>query len=115
MNTRGELKIADFGLSRILPDKSSLDDGMFQMTKKVCTMWYRGPELLLGGNQYNASLDIWAAGCIFTEFYLRHPLFMTTFEDDDVGQIRQLNTVTQIVGMPTEETWPGTSHLFVWY
>jgi hypothetical protein len=31
----------------------------------VFARWYRAPELLFGSQSYGASIDIWAAGCVF--------------------------------------------------
>ena len=43
LNNKGEIKIGDFGLARIInPNKIK------QYTNKVVTLWYRAPELLLG-------------------------------------------------------------------
>jgi cyclin-dependent kinase 10 len=47
MNDNGGLKIADFGLAR----KFSIPNG--PMTPRVVTLWYRGPELLLGKLKFN--------------------------------------------------------------
>jgi len=41
---------------------------------------YRAPELLLRTNRYNSPIDMWAAGCIMAELYLRKPLFPGTSE-----------------------------------
>jgi len=43
-NSRGQLKLADFGLARTLSFPPS-----GPLTIKVVTLWYRAPELLLGG------------------------------------------------------------------
>ena len=29
------------------------------------TLWYRAPEVLLGGTHYSTGVDMWSAGCIF--------------------------------------------------
>ena len=39
-------------------------------TKKVVTLWYRAPELLLGVQKYDDKIDIWSVGCIFAEMIL---------------------------------------------
>jgi serine/threonine protein kinase len=49
---------------------------------KVVTKWYRPPEILLGSNYYDCSIDIWSAACviagerdniyIFDNLYLRN-------------------------------------------
>lgn len=55
----GNVKLADFGLARVLllPLKT--------LTKEVQTIWYRAPEVLLGNNKYSFGVDMWAVGCIF--------------------------------------------------
>lgn len=29
------------------------------------TLWYRPPDVLMGAQVYNTSIDMWSAGCIF--------------------------------------------------
>ena len=36
-----------------------------------CILWYRAPELLYGAKFYGPSVDIWSAGCIMGELFLR--------------------------------------------
>ncbi|KAG7459744.1 hypothetical protein MATL_G00213960 [Megalops atlanticus] len=62
VSSRGEVKIADFGLSRIYTYHIAL-------TPCVVTLWYRAPEVLLHSG-YMPSVDIWSAGCIFAELFL---------------------------------------------
>ncbi|KAL4561381.1 hypothetical protein LXL04_033547 [Taraxacum kok-saghyz] len=68
---QGIVKIADFGLARIYqaPLKPLFDNGV------VVTIWYRAPELLLGGKHYTSAVDMWAVGCIFAELLTLKPLF----------------------------------------
>jgi serine/threonine protein kinase len=40
----------------------------------ICTRYYRAPEIIYNIN-YNQSIDIWSAGCIFAELLMRKPLF----------------------------------------
>ncbi|KAF1744662.1 hypothetical protein MXB_5546 [Myxobolus squamalis] len=54
----GIVKIADFGLSRLY---EANNEGR-PYTNKVITLWYRPPELLLGEERYNLSVDIWSCG-----------------------------------------------------
>lgn len=63
------VKIADFGLARSnnLPYES--------YSSQVVTIWYRSPELLLGEDKYNNSIDIWSVGCIMAEMITLTPLF----------------------------------------
>jgi cyclin-dependent kinase 7 len=94
--SNGELKIADFGLARIMGDPR------IPMTNQVVTRWYRAPELLLGAKHYSFGVDIWATGCIFAELMLRTPYFAA--ETD----LAQLNMIFQALGTPTDKEWPVT-------
>ena len=51
------LKICDLGFARTLPSNQ-------KMTEYVATRWYRPPELLIGGQSYDAAIDMWSAGCV---------------------------------------------------
>ncbi|XP_043241124.1 cyclin-dependent kinase 20-like [Amphibalanus amphitrite] len=98
ISAAGVLKLADFGLSRVL-DRGRL------YSHQVATRWYRAPELLYGARQYDQGVDLWAVGCIFGELLNRSPIFRG--END----IDQLLVVLRTLGSPTEESWPGMSQL----
>jgi cyclin-dependent kinase 10 len=92
----GELKLADFGLSR----KYKLP-----LTPKVVSLWYRPPELLLGAQVYDESIDIWGAGCVMGELVLGKPLWQCKTEMEMIGMLfRELGT-------PNRTTWPGVFEL----
>jgi len=93
----GTLKLADFGLARAfgVPIRT--------YTHEVVTLWYRAPEILLGGKQYTTAVDMWSIGCIFAEMATRSPLFPGDSEIDELFRI------FRTLGTPTEETWPGVS------
>ncbi|CAK0880635.1 unnamed protein product, partial [Prorocentrum cordatum] len=90
------LKICDFGLARISSPTVN--------TREVVTLWYRGPELLLGHPTYDLPVDIWSAGCILTEMATGCPTFPG---DSEVGTLFK---IMQLLGSPTEATWPGFEH-----
>lgn len=98
MNSQGEVKLADFGLARTSGDKK-------RMTPKVITLWYRPPELLLGHQEYDASVDMWSAGCIMAELLLEKPLLPGRDEPDQIFRIFNM------FGIPTEETWRGVTRM----
>ena len=54
----GDLKIADLGSARKLPNRDSTTD----MTNLVVSMWYRAPELLMGEVEYGPEVDMWSVG-----------------------------------------------------
>ena len=66
-------------------------------TPYVVSRYYRAPELILGSNKYDHSIDIWAAGCILFELLTKRPLF----PGDSEGL--QLVEIQQIIGKPSEE------------
>lgn len=83
------------------------------VSQGLCTLQYRSPEILLGGtgivagpssgiHGVNGTQDIWSAGCVLAELLtLRGPLFPGRSVLDQLGR------VFQVLGTPTEETWPG--------
>jgi cyclin-dependent kinase len=97
IDKEGNIKLADFGLARAfnLPIRT--------YTHEVVTLWYRAPEILLGGKHYSTGVDIWSIGCIFAEMVTQTPLIPGDSEID------QLYKIFQLVGTPTEETWNGIS------
>lgn len=97
INTKGQLKLADFGLAR------AFGIPVNTFSNEVVTLWYRAPDVLLGSRTYNTSIDIWSAGCIMAEMYTGRPLFPGTTNED------QLQKIFRFMGTPTERTWPGIS------
>lgn len=144
ITTGGRIQIGDFGLAKAVPpssmqDKSSQtkdkntisnDDEKVvtynsepNVTQGLCTLQYRPPELLLGGtgiiihqsdtngddDAVNGAFDIWSAGCIFVELLtLSGPLFPGQSVLDQLGRI------FNILGTPTNDTWPGVNELPDW-
>lgn len=53
----------------------------------MVTLWYRAPEILLGGRQYSTGVDMWSVGCIFAEMCTRKPLFPGDSEIDEIFKI----------------------------
>uniref|UniRef100_H0ZIR7 Cyclin dependent kinase 15 n=1 Tax=Taeniopygia guttata TaxID=59729 RepID=H0ZIR7_TAEGU len=96
----GELKLADFGLARAqsIPRQT--------YSSEVVTLWYRPPDVLLGATAYSSDIDIWSAGCIFVEMIQGQPIFAATS-----GTHEQLEKIWAVLGVPTEDTWPGLSKL----
>lgn len=97
VNTKGQLKLADFGLAR------AFGIPVNTFSNEVVTLWYRAPDVLLGSRTYKTSIDIWSAGCIMAEMYTGRPLFPGTTNEDELQKIFRL------MGTPSEHTWPGIS------
>ncbi|KAL9111549.1 MAG: hypothetical protein Q9227_004037 [Pyrenula ochraceoflavens] len=97
IDREGNLKLADFGLAR------AFGVPLRTYTHEVVTLWYRAPEILLGGRQYSTGVDIWSIGTIFAEMWTRRPLFSGDSEIDQIFKI------FKVLGTPDDETWPGVT------
>ena len=97
IDKEGNLKLADFGLAR------AFGVPLRTYTHEVVTLWYRAPEILLGGRQYSTGVDMWSVGCIFVEMCTRKPLFPGDSEIDEIFKI------FRVLGTPTEMSWPGVT------
>eukprot|EP01086_Lenisia_limosa_P004554 TRINITY_DN20026_c0_g1_i1.p1 TRINITY_DN20026_c0_g1~~TRINITY_DN20026_c0_g1_i1.p1 ORF type:complete len:323 (+),score=37.54 TRINITY_DN20026_c0_g1_i1:299-1267(+) len=101
VSNKHELKIADFGLAR--PVEASK-----KYTNRVITLWYRPPELLLGANVYDTSIDMWSIGCLLGELLAGKPIFPGKTEID------QLKRIFEICGTPSSSDWPEHDQLKEW-
>lgn len=99
ITSRGEVKLADFGLAR------TYQIPLRPYTHEVVTLWYRAPEILLGTLEYSSALDIWSVGAIFLELVTKSPFFVGDSEID------QIYRIFRVLGTPNEKTWPGVSKL----
>merc|ERR1712032_94762 len=99
IDSRLQLKIADFGLAR------AFTVPVPKYTHEVITVWYRPPEILLGCTLYSLPVDIWSIGCIVAEICSGAPLFAGDSEIDTLFKIFMK------LGTPTEQLWPGLSEL----
>ncbi|KAG8834921.1 kinase subunit of RNA polymerase II carboxy-terminal domain kinase I [Serendipita sp. 407] len=103
INASGQLKLADFGLARFFQKRRKAD-----YTNRVITLWYRPPELLFGATVYGPEVDMWSAGCIFLELFVKKQIFQGSDE------IHQLDVIFRIMGSPTTAQWPSLPNL-PWY
>ena len=85
------LKITDFGLARGygLPIKNFRND--------VVSLWYRAPDIILGNENYERSVDMWSIGCIFAEMVTGN-IFFKGFSEND-----QLRKIFELLGTPNEK------------
>ncbi|XP_014889407.1 serine/threonine-protein kinase tousled-like 2 isoform X3 [Poecilia latipinna] len=88
----GEIKITDFGLSKIVDDDSSAD-GMDLTSQGAGTYWYLPPECFLMGKdppKISNKVDVWSVGVIFYQIlYGRKPFGHNQSQQD----ILQENTI----------------------
>lgn len=104
IDKNGILKLADFGLTtNVKTLQNEILDTQFlhktnnAMTNRVCTLWYRAPELLLGSCNYDAKVDSWSIGCVILEMKMGRIVFRGT---DEIDQTR---VVFGMLGCPLEE------------
>mmetsp|Transcript_92860 Transcript_92860/g.298707 ORF Transcript_92860/g.298707 Transcript_92860/m.298707 type:complete len:446 (+) Transcript_92860:83-1420(+) len=110
----GVLKIADFGSSRVVSgmcwdEGSASDTGTSDgsMTRDVCTRWFKSPEMLFGSLEYDAAVDLWAAGCLFGE--LLSPKGKPLFPGG--ADLEQICLIFQTLGTPNVQDWPEVRRL----
>ncbi|KAK2953960.1 putative Mitogen-activated protein kinase [Blattamonas nauphoetae] len=87
VNGSCELKICDLGLACGFSSADSLSHNTY-----VQTRWYRAPELLLGNQHYDFSIDTWSLGIVLLEMYVRKPCFTGR---DYVDQLKLIFTLLQ--------------------
>ena len=92
-NSKGVLKIGDFGLARVLTEN---EPG----TAQIASRWYRSPESLFGSRVFGASGDCWAVGCILMELATKSPLFSG---DNDIDQLFR---ILRQIGTAQLAEWP---------
>ncbi|MCO5613898.1 hypothetical protein L7F22_068177 [Adiantum nelumboides] len=107
LNNEGTLKLADFGLARtyVKQSRPSARNKTLDYTNRVVTLWYRAPELLFGETSYDDAIDVWGAGCIFLELFLRKPIFQGSDE------IHQVQLLFEILGPVSKDEWPEAERL----
>ena len=111
-SSRVELRVrlCDFGLSRLVSPASRT------FTRDVVTIWYRAPEVLLGSDAYDETIDVWAAACVVAEMLTMQPLFPLPYDEEKAADVvgcaeEQLEIICEVKGTPTEATWPGVESL----
>ena len=102
VNNSGQTKLADFGLARFVPKKKPL-------TRRVVTLWYRAPELILGESSYSKAIDMWSAGCLLYELVTNGD---NLFNGRD--EITTIVKIYELCGPVTEENISGCGKLPNW-
>lgn len=108
---QGVVKIGDLGLARKFNNPLQ---SLYNGDKVVVTIWYRAPELLLGGKHYTPAIDIWAIGCILAELLALRPIFKGEEAKMDNKknvpfQRSQVQKIVEILGTPSTDKWPSLS------
>uniref|UniRef100_A0AAY5E880 non-specific serine/threonine protein kinase n=1 Tax=Electrophorus electricus TaxID=8005 RepID=A0AAY5E880_ELEEL len=89
----GEIKITDFGLSKIMDDDNYGVDGMDLTSQGAGTYWYLPPECFVVGKEppkISSKVDVWSVGVLFFQcLYGRKPFGHNQSQQD----ILQENTI----------------------
>jgi len=81
-----QLKVIDWGLSEFFhPDK--------ELNTRVSSRPYKSPELLLGYQRYDFSMDVWSVGCMFAAMIFKKEHFFLGKDNGD-----QLVKIVTILG-----------------
>lgn len=99
VSATGKCVLTDFGLARKFAAPEQ------ELTRGVITRYYRPPEVLLSARYYSEKVDIWGVGCMFSECFLKRPLFQGETDID------QLSKIFGIRGSPTKDTWQDSDKL----
>uniref|UniRef100_A0A0R3RGB8 Protein kinase domain-containing protein n=1 Tax=Elaeophora elaphi TaxID=1147741 RepID=A0A0R3RGB8_9BILA len=87
---KGILKLADFGNAKLL--RKNDENTPYQVTR-----YYRAPELIFGSTKYSTAVDVWACGCVLSEFVTGKILLQGRTCHD------QARLVIDIFGYPSTE------------
>jgi len=111
LSSSGIIKLCDFGLAKPFPSAEASDsslpsvDPTDQGTRGLCTLYYRPPEVLLGGRASRPSVDVYSAGLVVGELVTGRPLFKGT------NVLDQLAKTLSVLGTPTDTSWPAAHDL----
>ncbi|CAK0834514.1 unnamed protein product [Prorocentrum cordatum] len=119
-NLSGEIKVCDFGISRMAfgqdEEFGHISAKDLENPNMIVSLPYRAIELLLGDAKYGPALDVWSVGCIFAEIICscagrRQPFFGGSIESPNKSPTAMVEEIFTILGRPTSSTWPGLKRL----
>uniref|UniRef100_A0A673LXD3 non-specific serine/threonine protein kinase n=1 Tax=Sinocyclocheilus rhinocerous TaxID=307959 RepID=A0A673LXD3_9TELE len=104
----GEIKITDFGLSKIMDDDNYGVDGMELTSQGAGTYWYLPPECFVVGKEppkISNKVDVWSVGVIFYQCLYGKKPFGHNQSQQDILQENTILKATEVQFPPK----PGVS------
>ncbi|CAK89838.1 unnamed protein product (macronuclear) [Paramecium tetraurelia] len=89
-NDKGQVKICDFGMANEYSKRRP-------QTKRILVPQYRAPEIYLGEQQYDCSVDVWSAGILFLELIVKQSPFVLA-----KSEFQCFAKIIDLCGTPTE-------------
>ena len=110
ISSTGVIQLCDFGLAKPWEDvreSSSLPKLAAGETgsKALCTLYYRPPEVLFGGQAADPAVDMYSAATVIVELITGRPMF------PGKNVLDQLSLVFDLLGTPTDTNWPDAKDL----
>jgi len=106
---RGEIKITDFGLSKIMdPAKTNME----LTSQGVGTYWYLPPECFDSSPLISNKVDVWSAGVIFYEMLYGKKPFGHNMPQEKILKDQVITRATS-VEFPTKPNVPAETKEFI--
>jgi serine/threonine protein kinase len=112
VSSAGIIKLCDFGLAKpfsgtsfVMTADASIDGARPRGSRGVCTLYYRPPEVLMGGEADHPAVDIYSAGVVIAEMIAGRTLF------PGINELDQIAKVFDCLGTPSETNWPEAKEL----
>jgi serine/threonine protein kinase len=105
----GELRVGDFGQSILLNEPAYFSEEEKRQGVTLVTLSFRPPELLLGGSDLAASVDMWASGCVLFNIVERAAPF------PGAHGYEVLLLIFRQFGIPTRAIWPAAMQMPHWH
>ena len=103
VSSKGFIQLCDFGLAK--PFSKDAKQRQEEESRGMCTLYYRPPELLLGGTADDPAVDNYSAGLVLAELLNGLPLFQGG------NALGQLAAIFGVLGTPNQTNWPRVSEL----
>ena len=86
----GDAKLADFGIARYALAGGDVHAVRLSLTEEVQTLWYRAPELLSGGKEFSAAVDVWSTGVVMLDMLFGKEVMVGKNPEECVAHLSKL-------------------------